>query len=102
MSALTISRALHGTRNGKGYICRCPVPSHGRGKGDKNPSLSISDGTDGKLLVKCFAGCNPCDVLAELRNRGLTDGPGTSRRKDSRLKLIRQPKPEPEPEPEAR
>ena len=68
----------------------------GRGKGDKNPSLSITDAPDGKLLVKCFANCDPRDVLAELRNRGLTGAPpGRTNRR-----LVSPPKPEPEPEPE--
>jgi hypothetical protein len=28
--AADIARALGGWRSGKGYICRCPVPSHGK------------------------------------------------------------------------
>jgi hypothetical protein len=35
--------------------------------------LSRRDGNDGKLLVFCFAGCDPRDILAELRRRGLLD-----------------------------
>jgi putative DNA primase/helicase len=72
VSASNIARALGGRRNGQGYLCKCPVQSHGRGHGDKNPSLSIADG-DGKLLVRCFAGCDSRDVLAELRRRGLLE-----------------------------
>jgi hypothetical protein len=64
------------------YLCPCPVPGHGKGRGDRNPSLSIADGDDGKLLVRCFAGCDSVDVLAELRRRGLTDKPKASRRRD--------------------
>lgn len=30
---------------------------------DKTPSLSISEASDGKLLIHCFAGCEPTDVL---------------------------------------
>ena len=82
-TARSIAQALPGSiRNGNGYLCRCPVTSHGKGRGDRNPSLSIADGDDGKLLVRCFAGCNSLDVLAELRRRGLTDKPKTSRRRD--------------------
>ena len=72
-TARSIAQALGGIRNGNGYLCRCPVPSHGKGRGDRNPSLSIADGDDGKLLVRCFAGCDPCNVLAALRSRGLLD-----------------------------
>ena len=71
MSAADIARAFHGTRNGRGYLCRCPLPSHGKGRGDRNPSLSVWDGEDGGLGIKCFGLCNSRDVRAELRRRGL-------------------------------
>src|ERR1700731_3577443 len=78
-TARSIAQALSGSiRNGNGFLCRCPVATHGKGRGDRNPSLSIADGDDGKLLVRCFAGCDSLDVLAELRRRGLTDKPQTS------------------------
>jgi hypothetical protein len=68
-----IAQALGGFRNGNGFLCHCPVPGHGKGRGDRNPSLSMADGDDGKRLVHCFAGCDSCDVLAALRSRGLLD-----------------------------
>lgn len=34
-----------------GYIARCPAHD------DRNPSLSISEGNGGKVLLHCFAGC---------------------------------------------
>jgi putative DNA primase/helicase len=72
--AAAIARALPGSiRHGKGFLVRCPVPSHGQGRGDRTPSLSIADSANGKLLVRCFAGCDSRDVLAELRRRGLLD-----------------------------
>ena len=52
------------------YLTCCPVPSHGRGRGDRSPSLQISDG-DSQLLVRCYAGCDPRVVLDVLRRRGL-------------------------------
>ena len=49
-TARSIAQALPGSiRNGNGYLCRCPVTSHGKGRGDRNPSLSMADGDDGKL-----------------------------------------------------
>jgi Toprim domain len=57
---------------GGGYLIPCPVASHGKRRGDRNPSLSISDG-EARLLVHCFAGCAPTDVLDALRQRGLVD-----------------------------
>lgn len=69
--AYTLGRAA---RTAAGWVCRCPVSSHGRGKGDRNPSLSITDGENRKLLVWCFAGCASREVLHELRARGLLAG----------------------------
>jgi len=64
-SAETISRALGGKRSGKNWLCRCPAHN------DRNPSLSVTDGSNGKLLVKCWSGCDGRDVLTALRARGL-------------------------------
>lgn len=75
MMAAAIARRLGGAvRHGRGWLARCPVPSHGQGRGDRRPSLSIADGEGGRLLVRCFAGCDPLAVLAELRHRGLIEG----------------------------
>jgi hypothetical protein len=57
---------------GGGFLVPCPVPSHGKGRGDRSPSLRIGDG-ETSLLVHCFAGCDSRDVLDELRRRGLLD-----------------------------
>lgn len=74
MSADRIGIALKGTRNGRGWLVRCPVPSHGRGRGDHSPSLSIADRDDGGLLAKCFARCKFDDIIDSLRNLGLIEG----------------------------
>src|SRR5690349_3599552 len=39
-------------RSGKGYLVQCP--SHQ----DDKASLSVAAGTDGKIILKCFAGCS--------------------------------------------
>jgi hypothetical protein len=46
-------------------MARCPVHD------DRSPSLSISAGTDGMVLVRCHAGCDQRDLIAALRGRGL-------------------------------
>ena len=46
--------------NGAGYMVRCPAHD------DQNPSLSLNNSTDGKLLVHCFAGCSQESVLRAL------------------------------------
>jgi hypothetical protein len=48
------------SRNGSGYVALCP--SHA----DKHPSLSISEGEDGRALIRCHAGCSFRDVLGAL------------------------------------
>jgi hypothetical protein len=82
MSAQDIGIALKGRRNGNGWLVSCPCPNHGKGRGDRSPSLSVSDGDDGRLLLRCFAGCGFLDILDELKLRGLIDGvqPEPSRR----------------------
>lgn len=70
--AASVARALRGVRNGEGWLCRCPVPSHGKGKGDRNPSLSVRNGNT-RLLVKCFAGCTSDAVLGTLRQMNLVE-----------------------------
>jgi len=69
--ALAGGRRPHRLPNG-GYLVPCPVPSHGKGRGDSNPSLHIGDGAS-RLLVHCYAGCDPRDVLDVLRRRGLLE-----------------------------
>ena len=39
------------------YLARCPAHD------DRSPSLSIKDGDDGRVLIHCFAGCEPQSVL---------------------------------------
>jgi putative DNA primase/helicase len=54
-----------------GWLISCPVAGHGKGFGDRSPSLSISDTPDGRFLAKCHAGCSFEDVIAALEERGL-------------------------------
>ena len=79
MKARDIAMALGGRRAqrlaGGGFLISCLVPSHGKGRGDRFPSLHIRDG-DERLLVHCFAGCDPRDVLDELRRRRLIEPRG--------------------------
>ncbi len=51
-------------RTGAGrWIAKCPAHP------DRSPSLSIAEGRDGKVLVRCFAGC---ELSAVLQSAGLT------------------------------
>jgi putative DNA primase/helicase len=73
MSAQEIGIALKGRRNGGGWLVSCPCPNHGKGRGDRSPSLSVSDGDDGRLLLRCFAGCDFIDILDGLKHRGMIE-----------------------------
>jgi hypothetical protein len=65
MTTETIVRALGGHRAGATWMARCPVHE------DRTPSLSISAGKGGKVLVRCHAGCDQRDLIAALQKRGL-------------------------------
>lgn len=53
ISTADLTAKLEGVRrrNG-GFIAKCPAHE------DSNPSLSVSTGDDGRVLVNCFAGCS--------------------------------------------
>jgi hypothetical protein len=61
-----LGRLKNVRREGEGYKVSCPCPSHGRGRGDQNPSLSVGVDPQGKVLLKCFAGCENEDVVPTL------------------------------------
>jgi putative DNA primase/helicase len=84
-NAYTISRALNGVPSGNGYVCRCPVPGHGKGKGDRARSLSVCD-SGGRVLFKCFAECDAKDIIEELRRMGLWSSSGTGDAKAAKNK----------------
>jgi hypothetical protein len=46
----------------RGWEACCPCPDHGR-DGDQNPSLHVTTGDDGRVLVKCRIGCSTDAVL---------------------------------------
>lgn len=69
LTAGEIAQALGGRRAGQGaFVARCPAHE------DRTPSLSLCDTDDGRVLVKCHAGCDQRDVIEALRRRGLWPG----------------------------
>ena len=65
-TAEMVTAALGGRWHAGRGMCRCVVHN------DKTPSLSVRDGdVDGRILVKCFAGCDARDILDVLRRRGI-------------------------------
>jgi hypothetical protein len=72
MSAQEIASILGNAKKvGGGYLASCPVPSHGQGNGDKNPSLSITMSDDGNPLFKCHGGCDQHTVFSTIKEMGL-------------------------------
>ncbi|MEI8374421.1 MAG: hypothetical protein WCJ35_16475 [Planctomycetota bacterium] len=55
--ALILSRLSKPERNSSGWQARCPAHR------DSNPSLAVTLGADGRVLLHCFAGCSVEDVV---------------------------------------
>lgn len=67
MDAEMIAAALgrHSRKSGGGFMAQCPAHD------DHTPSLSIDDSDDGRILVRCMAGCEQATVIKALERRGL-------------------------------
>src|ERR1700693_4079715 len=62
----TIAEHLGARRTGPGrWIALCPAHE------DKYPSLAIAEGRDGRVLLRCWAGC---DLKTVLKSAGLSMG----------------------------
>jgi putative DNA primase/helicase len=61
----TLAGALGGRKVGDCWMAPCPTHN------DREPSLSIRDASDGKVLVHCHAGCDQEFVITALQGRGL-------------------------------
>ena len=87
MTAEAIAKALGGRKASGGWTARCPAHD------DRTPSLSIRDGDDKKVLVRCHAGCDQERVIAALRGRGLwaENGPRPLSRMARRALIDRKP-----------
>src|SRR6266851_2738687 len=78
---MTATAILHARGcGGSGCVCvrsaeaGCGL-THCPAHDDRNPSLSVTE-PEGKVLLKCFAGCTQDAVIEELRSRGLWEGGG--------------------------
>ncbi len=57
---LVLERLSGAKGNGSGHMARCPAHE------DRNPSLSVREGDDGRALISCFAGCSTEAVVGAL------------------------------------
>ena len=55
-----LNRLDKSRKNGDGWMAPCPAHE------DRNPSLSIREGHDGRVLLNCFAGCDFDSILDAL------------------------------------
>lgn len=60
------SRLERVKKSGSGYVARCPAHQ------DKEPSLSVSTGDDGRVLLHCHVGCTP-DAIVRALGLSLSD-----------------------------
>jgi hypothetical protein len=59
-----LERAENVRKTGSGWLVSCPCPDHGKGRGDRQPSVSVTEGDDGRVLVTCHAGCETEAVVS--------------------------------------
>jgi DNA-binding transcriptional ArsR family regulator len=53
------------------YMASCPLPTHGKGRGDLNPSAQLWENPDGTLAgAKCYAGCDGRELWRKLLELG--------------------------------
>ena len=61
MTAATLAELLHARKIGsKKWKARCPAHH------DANPSLAVSEGQNGRILLHCWAGCRLSEILGAL------------------------------------
>jgi len=80
---MVIDRLQKPRKSARGFMACCPAHN------DKSPSLSIAEGTDGRVLLNCYAGCSYESIMAAI---GLSPADGfvgtSSIRKPSRAALL--------------
>jgi hypothetical protein len=84
MPARQLTRTLGGRWHGRYGLARCPAHK------DHDPSLSIADGANGRLLLHCFAGCEYYALIDALLLRGLGQR-RASKLATSRAALVQSP-----------
>jgi hypothetical protein len=72
MQAADLAHVLRAKRSGRQWSCRCPAHD------DAEPSLIFWQGHSA-IRFKCYAGCEPEDVIAALRRRGLWENSDSKR-----------------------
>ncbi len=71
MNAREVIRALGGQWRGGYGMAKCPTHA------DHTPSLKVSDGENGEIVIHCFGGCPWAEVKDALRRDGLLPDRGS-------------------------
>ncbi len=66
MTARGITTALGGPWHGSNGMVKCPTHHP-----DTEPSLKVSNGENGEIVIHCFGGCPWAEVKDALRRDGL-------------------------------
>ena len=75
-----IAAGFNATPSSSGkWMFNCPLPTHGRGRGDRRPSAEIFEDEKGKIGVVCYAGCDNRELWTAAVAPYLDTGPGTPR-----------------------
>ena len=96
MELAEILERLDGVKpNGSGYTARCPAHD------DSTPSLSVSEGDDGRIILKCHASCPAEDVVSAMKLQMSDlfndDGHASALKPVTKAKSPTKPKAEPAP-----
>jgi len=76
MNAADVAVALgKPRREGRRWRCLCPL--HG------GHSLTVGDGRDGRIIFKCWGGCDRRDLIAEFRRRHFMNGKSENYRSEA-------------------
>ena len=76
-----VKAGVNATNSAAGKVMfQCPLPTHGRGRGDRRPSAELFEDEKGRIGVVCYAGCENRELWAAVVEPHLKSaGPGAPR-----------------------
>lgn len=83
-ATVVLSKLGRVKRSGSGWSASCPVEAN-HAHGDRNPSLSVAEGADGRVLLTCHTGCCFEDICAAIKVEPADLFPPDARDPDGRV-----------------
>ena len=75
-----VTAGVNATLSASGkWMFRCPLSTHGRGRGDRRPSAEVFEDEKGQIGAVCYAGCDNRELWAAAVGSYLDTGPGAPR-----------------------